>query len=106
MQIYTTRTDTDTLHTLVTDGFHVLQQVRLPPAPCRCMIRDGEEGAWRWASRRDARRVLAAWQRAMLSRGAGRPMPCDDGAEADALAGREAQRNADAPEGASASQGA
>ena len=63
MTIYTTRTETDSFFTLVTDDFLVLQQLRIQPAPCKCMIRD-EDGPWRWIGRLQAQTILSAWVRA------------------------------------------
>lgn len=63
MTIYRTRTDTDTFYHLVTDEFHVLQQLRVQPRPCQCLLRESEEGRWRWISQEEAGLILAAWQR-------------------------------------------
>lgn len=62
MTIYRTRSDTDTFYHLVTDEFHVLQQVRIQPRPCQCLVRE-DEGPWRWISQEEAQRVLARWKR-------------------------------------------
>lgn len=63
MTIYTTNTETDQFFHLVTDEFVILQQLRIQPVPCKCMVRD-EDGPWRWISRLQAERILSAWQRA------------------------------------------
>lgn len=64
MTIYRTRTDTDTYFHLVTEDFHVLQQLRIQPPPCRCLIRgDSEDGEWRWISHEEAHQVLVDWER-------------------------------------------
>lgn len=63
MTVYTTQADLDTYYSLVTDDFLVLQQLRIQPAPCKCLIRD-EDGPWRWIPRKNAEQILAAWQRA------------------------------------------
>ncbi len=61
MTIYTTRTDTDAYYHLVTDEFHVLQQLRIQPLPCQSLVRDGE-GPWRWITRGEAEQILTAWE--------------------------------------------
>jgi hypothetical protein len=61
MTIYVTRTDTDAFYHLVTDEFHVLQQLRIQPRPCQSLVKDGG-GEWRWISRDEAERILAAWE--------------------------------------------
>ncbi len=61
MTIYVTRTDTDAFYHLVTDEFHVLQQLRIQPRPCQSLIRD-YGGDWRWISRDKAEQILAAWE--------------------------------------------
>ena len=63
MTIYSTSTDADRFHHLVTDEFVILQQLRIQPAPCKCLVRD-ENGPWRWITRIEAEQILAAWQRA------------------------------------------
>ncbi len=60
MTIYTTHSTTDTYYTLVTDDFVILQQLRMQPKPCKCMIRD-EDGPWRWIGRLQAEAILTAW---------------------------------------------
>ena len=62
MTIYRTAAGTDTFFHLVTDDFHVLQQVRLQPRPCQCLVRE-EGGSWRWVSQDEAGAILAAWER-------------------------------------------
>ena len=62
MTIYCTSTDTDHFYHLVTDEFHILQQIRLQPRPCQCLVRD-ETGPWRWVAQEEAERLLALWER-------------------------------------------
>ena len=61
MTIYVTRTDTDTFYHLVTDEFHVLQQLRLQPLPCQSLVKD-DGGEWRWITRGEAEKILLAWE--------------------------------------------
>ncbi len=62
MTIYQTSTETDAFYHLVTDEFHVLQQLRIQPRPCQCLLRT-EGGPWRWVSQAQAARILADWER-------------------------------------------
>ena len=62
MTIYATRTETESVYHLVTDEFHVLQQLRLQPPPCQSLVRE-EGGRWRWISREEAEQILSCWER-------------------------------------------